>query len=162
MANEQRHDRHHRQFDPAEVQNPDVRHETRTMNVRLVLFCLLLLVVGSVMVHFSIKGLMAVLEAGRQPLDNPPNPIASKMPPRRPPDPQLQPDPVGDLHMLRQQEDDILHGYAWVDEKAGKVRIPIARAMQLLAERGLPAGAVGAPPPKPQPVQSDTAGRGAR
>ena len=55
-----------------------------------------------------------------------------------PPLPRLQPDPVGDLYDLRRQEDQILEGYAWVDEGAGKVRIPVARAMQLLVQRGLP------------------------
>jgi len=39
-----------------------------------------------------------------------------------------------------------LNSYDWIDQKAGTVRIPIDRAMQLLAQRGLPtrpqAGAV--------------------
>lgn len=153
MANSSRHDHH---FEPGEVRNPEVRHEPRPANVRLVLFFFFLLIVGSVLIHFSLIGLMKVFEKGRKPLDNNPNPILTSMPPRRPPQPQLQPDPVGDLHMMREQEDRILQGYAWVDEKSGKVRIPIARAMQLLAERGLPPGAVGARPsqpatPPPQP-----------
>src|SRR5205807_5951908 len=125
--------------------NPEVRHDPRTMNTRLVLFFIALLMVFGFAIHFSLRGLMNVLEQGRQPLDNNPNPVLTGMPPRQPPMPRLQPNPVGDLHNLRQQEDQILQGYAWVDEKAGKVRIPIARAMQLLGERGLPAGAVGAP-----------------
>jgi hypothetical protein len=33
---------------------------------------------------------------------------------------------------------ELLEGYQWVDEQAGVVRIPIERAMELLAERGLP------------------------
>ncbi len=143
-----------------EVRNPEVRHETRTMNTRLVLFFILLLVVIGVGIHYSIKGLMTMFEGGRTPLDNKPNPILTSMPPRQPPPPRLQSNPVGDLHNLRQQEDQILQGSAWVDEKAGKVRIPIARAMQLLAERGLPP-AVGAPPPPAQPQQQPaTAGTG--
>ena len=39
-----------------------------------------------------------------------------------------------------------MHSYGWVDQQAGVVRIPIDRAMELLAQRGLPtrpqAGAV--------------------
>jgi hypothetical protein len=142
-----------------EARNPEVRHEPRTMNVRLVLFFILLLVVIVVGIHFSVKGLMSMFEGGRKPLDTNPNPILTSMPPRQPPQPQLQPNPVGDLHNLRQQEDQILQGYAWVDEKAGKVRIPITRAMQLLADRGLPP-AVGAPPPPP-PQQPAAPGSGA-
>ena len=31
-----------------------------------------------------------------------------------------------------------IEGYAWVDQKAGVVRIPVERAIALVAERGLP------------------------
>ena len=31
-----------------------------------------------------------------------------------------------------------LYSYGWVDEKAGTVHIPIERAMDLIAQRGLP------------------------
>jgi hypothetical protein len=44
------------------------------------------------------------------------------------------------------QEEKTLHSYGWVDQRAGVVRIPIDRAMELVAQRGLPtrpqAGAV--------------------
>jgi hypothetical protein len=42
---------------------------------------------------------------------------------------------VADLH---QREDLLLNNYSWVDSSQGKVRIPIERAMELLAARGLP------------------------
>jgi mono/diheme cytochrome c family protein len=35
-----------------------------------------------------------------------------------------------------------LNGYGWVDQEAGVARIPISRAIDLLAERGLPVGGV--------------------
>ena len=41
-----------------------------------------------------------------------------------------------------------IEGYAWVDEKAGLVRIPVERAMALVAERGLPARGAAAPASK--------------
>jgi len=127
------------------VRNPETHHERRTLNTRAVLFLLASFVVFGLLVHFLVLGLMKTFEQGRKPLDTNPNPILTSMPNRQPPQPQLQPNPVGDLHNLRVQEDQILQGYAWVDEKTGKVRIPIARAMQLLVERGLPQAA-GAPP----------------
>jgi hypothetical protein len=40
---------------------------------------------------------------------------------------------------LRAWEDEQLHGYAWVDKGSGAVRIPIERAIEIVAERGLPA-----------------------
>ncbi|HEY9899075.1 MAG TPA: hypothetical protein V6D00_07825 [Pantanalinema sp.] len=42
-----------------------------------------------------------------------------------------------DLARLRQSEDQLLNRYEWVDRKAGIVRIPIERAMALVASRGL-------------------------
>ena len=55
--------------------------------------------------------------------------------PTEPPAPRLQTDPLADLEALHARERGQLDGYAWVDRQAGTVRIPIERAMQLLAER---------------------------
>jgi hypothetical protein len=60
------------------------------------------------------------------------------------PEPRLQVDEVRDLGRLHEHEDSILNSYGWVDQKAGIVRIPIERAMDIVAQRGLPA-----PPPGP-------------
>ena len=74
-----------------------------------------------------------------------PNPIQTAEPHRLPPQPRLQPDPVGDLHKLRQQEDDILETYGWVDQGAGIGHVPIERAKELLLQRGLPSRANASP-----------------
>jgi len=64
------------------------------------------------------------------------------------PGPRLQVDPAVDLAVLRQWEDQELSHYGWIDRKAGVVRIPIDRAMDLIVQRGLPfAGQPGAPTP---------------
>jgi hypothetical protein len=42
---------------------------------------------------------------------------------------------VADLHA---HEELLLNNYTWVDQSKGKVRIPIERAMELIAQRGLP------------------------
>lgn len=42
---------------------------------------------------------------------------------------------TADLHA---REDLLLDNYSWVDRSQGKVRIPIGRAMELIAQRGLP------------------------
>jgi hypothetical protein len=59
------------------------------------------------------------------------------------PTPRLQTDDgnqdVTDLHA---REDLLLDNYSWVDQSQGKVRIPIERAMELLAQRGLPVASV--------------------
>jgi hypothetical protein len=55
------------------------------------------------------------------------------------PTPRVQTDDgnqdVADLHA---REDLLLQNYTWVDESKGTVRIPIERAMELMAQRGLP------------------------
>lgn len=55
-----------------------------------------------------------------------------------PPQPRLQTAPGHDLTGLRQAEDETLTRYGWVDRKAGVVRLPVARAMELVAQRGVP------------------------
>ncbi len=40
---------------------------------------------------------------------------------------------------MRAAEEKILHSYGWIDQQKGIVRIPIERAMELTAQRGLPA-----------------------
>jgi hypothetical protein len=65
------------------------------------------------------------------------------------PTPRVQTDDgnqdVADLHA---REDLLLDHYSWVDQSQGKVRIPIERAMELIAQRGLPvAPAVEQAPP---------------
>ena len=55
------------------------------------------------------------------------------------PTPRLQTDDgnqeIADLHA---KEDLLLENYSWVDQSQGKVRIPIERAMELIAQQGLP------------------------
>jgi len=54
------------------------------------------------------------------------------------PEPRLEKDERKNLKDARVAEDETLYSYGWVDEKAGVVRIPIDRAMELIAQRGLP------------------------
>lgn len=57
-----------------------------------------------------------------------------------PPAPHLQIAPTQDLLQMRAEEDAQLHNYGWVDRQAGIATIPIDRAMDLLAQRGLKTG----------------------
>jgi hypothetical protein len=62
-------------------------------------------------------------------------------------EPQLQVDAPKDLAAVRAEENRTLTTYGWTDREAGRVRIPIDRAMALLLERGLPAPPQPAKPP---------------
>jgi len=53
--------------------------------------------------------------------------------------PRLQVNPDRDIERLRAAEKTHLASYAWVDPSAGVVRIPIDRAMQMVAAGQMPA-----------------------
>ena len=55
------------------------------------------------------------------------------------PGPRLQVDANKELRQMRAAEDAALNSYGWVDKSSGSVRIPIERAMVILATKGLPA-----------------------
>lgn len=109
-------------------------HETTDVSIRPI-----------VIVGAAILGLVVVSSAGvwalvghyarREAAASAPNPMASYGP-KEPPAPRLQAEPRGDLEKMRAGEDETLHGYGWVDRKAGRVRIPIERAMELVAKSG--------------------------
>ena len=52
---------------------------------------------------------------------------------------RLQVDANKNLRQMRAGEDAVLNSYGWVDKDSGTVRIPIERAMEILAKKGLPA-----------------------
>jgi hypothetical protein len=55
------------------------------------------------------------------------------------PTPRLQTDDGNqEIAEMHAREDLLLNNYTWVDRSSGKVRIPIARAMELIAKGGLP------------------------
>ena len=54
------------------------------------------------------------------------------------PQPRLEEDERMELQDVRGPKDQQLATYGWVDEKSGVVHIPIERAMELIAQRGLP------------------------
>lgn len=66
----------------------------------------------------------------------PPSPLSYTREPT--PEPHLLVVPGQELKTMRAAEDSMLNSYAWVDREKGVVRIPIKRAIDVLAQRGLP------------------------
>ena len=54
------------------------------------------------------------------------------------PDPRLERNERTEINDFRSGEDKLLNSYGWADKPGGAVRIPIDRAMDLIAQRGLP------------------------
>ena len=68
--------------------------------------------------------------------DPPQSPLAVN---ELPPPPRLEVDPGADLARLRRGEEKTLTSYGWIDQQqASRRQLPIERAIELLAERGLP------------------------
>jgi len=105
-------------------------YEKKDASVRVVFIAAGLLILLSV---FAGVGARVVLHF----LSSPPS--LAMQPPPLPPEPRLESNPLQALQTLRAKEDGILNHYAWVEQTKGIVRIPIDRAMDLIAERGLPA-----------------------
>jgi hypothetical protein len=65
----------------------------------------------------------------------PPSPLSYTREPT--PEPHLLVVPGQELKAMRAAEDSLLHSYAWVDKEKGIVRIPIQRAIDILAQGGI-------------------------
>ena len=116
-----------------------IRHETSDANLggverlTVITFAFLLCVFALIyVVYFQLK-------AREDRLDTPPPAIAQRRGDRLPPLPRLQTTPVADLKQFRAAEEAALNTYRWVDKQAGIAQVPVARAIELIAEHGLPA-----------------------
>jgi hypothetical protein len=137
--------------------------EHQDLQVSGILYFLLSLVVGTAICLLGIRGVYALLDHREKALQPPVNPLVTNVPtdtrhiaPEYPqsafPNPRLEVDERGQLNGIILEEENALYSYGWVDEKAGTVRIPIDRAMDLLVQRGLPVhpqGTVGDAAPAP-------------
>jgi hypothetical protein len=97
----------------------------------------LLLIVMTVLVFWLAGWLLNAFTAHQAARDVAPSPLAQTRP-ALPPEPRLQVAPSQELQELRASEEAVLQSYGWVDQAAGIVRLPMARAMELVLERGLP------------------------
>jgi hypothetical protein len=125
-------------------------YERQDLQVSGILYFLLTIVVGAAICMAGLRGVFAVLDHREKASQPPVNPLATNVPtdtrhivPGYPqsvfPNPKLEEDERGQLNGIVIEEERTLNSYGWVDEKAGTVRIPIKRAMELIVQRGLPA-----------------------
>jgi hypothetical protein len=122
---------------PVELEHPHVRYEHSDLQTRRV-----------IIVGFSILGFMWLCafllflyyrfaqthtpeaEATAAPVTYPQSAV--------PPEPRLQVSPRRDYQGEVAYENSELSAYKWVDRRNGIVAIPIERAMELIAQRGIP------------------------
>jgi hypothetical protein len=113
-----------------------VGHEVGDVRIRNVVLVLGAMLVAAVVINLGLGAFFALLNDRATAVDVPASPLSRTE--QLPPAPRLQVAPADDLARLRTAEQQRLNSYDWVDRNAGVVRIPIDRAMALIAERGLP------------------------
>jgi hypothetical protein len=129
-------------------QNEEMDFEREDLGAKPILTFLLSLTIGCVLVAVVLRGLYSYLdtyEGRRQPVQNPlalpttaDTRIVEQGDIKKFPQPRLETDETTEINNFRMQEEQTLNSYGWVDQSAGVARIPIDRAMALLAQRGLP------------------------
>jgi len=112
------------------------------------------LAVVGVVIYFIVVGMYRYLDAYDRKHQVPPNPMSVQtgVDPRGTmpfhealgkidqtfPKPVLEHSELQQFNNVLEKQDQTLASYDWVDQKQGIVRIPIDKAMELLARRGLP------------------------
>jgi hypothetical protein len=124
-------------------------YERQDIGVTGVLYFLLGIAVAGVLAYFLVDGLYHFLDKRSETEQAPVNPLVTNAPVdtrRIPkdypqgvfPNPKLEEDERGQLNGIRLKEEQTLATYDYIDKSAGTIRIPIDRAMDLIAQRGLP------------------------
>jgi hypothetical protein len=135
--------------------------EREDMSPAGVFYFMVGLAIVAILIHFIVTGMYRHLDRYDSKHQAPMNPMAVKtgVDPRTMtfhqaegqmqatfPQPVLEDNERQQFSALVEKQDEILASYDWVDQKNGVVRIPIDKAMDLLAQRGLPVREPGAAP----------------
>ena len=118
------------------LQQRTARHETRDARIAPILLTGAGLALTVAIVGLVVYGIFQYLEThpATSARANPMSAEESQIPPA----PRIEEHPAIEIQQLHAQEDGVLSTYGWTDKKAGVVRIPIDRAMELQLERGFP------------------------
>jgi len=138
------------------VPPPGMKYETRDLSTRVVVIFGVSLLVAAIVIHIAVWWLYAWMGRANESAYARQFPLAPVGAPQLPPAPRLQTQPREELKQMRRDEDALLSGYGWADPNAGRVRLPIDRAMQLVVEQGLPSRAAGPAAPSGLPQDSSS------
>ena len=108
-------------------------HEQSEVSVKLIVVSLAFLAVATAIVFVLVVGIFRYFYA-----TNSTEEATRLSQPVVPPEPRIEVAPYEELQQLRAKEDHILNSYAWVGQQGGAVRVPIDKAIDLLAAKGLP------------------------
>src|SRR5258706_515459 len=125
-----------------EIVNPETHHEKSDVNVRALLWAVVIFVAFGGLTHALLYAQFHVYRRMfREKTNAPLTSVARPADAAAPPEPRLQPfvsprppntsTPVTDMQQMRAAEDQALHTPGWVDKQKGIVRLPIDVAKQL-------------------------------
>jgi hypothetical protein len=120
-----------------EIHNPDTKHETSDVNIRAIVWFVVVLAAVALAIQAAMVGMFVILDKIEVKNEAPVSPLALPAG-TAPPEPHLQTTPWADLKTLRAEESAYLHGYGWVDQGAGVARVPIDKAKAMLLQKGIP------------------------
>jgi hypothetical protein len=130
-------------------------HEPNTVNIPDVVKFLVWLSVAVIVVALLMWGLLHYFDKRKAQEAPPPSPLAPGV--RTPPEPRLQgapgsvSSPAEDIRRFREEEDQMLNSYGWIDQQNGIIRIPIEQAKKMIEQKGAlatpPGASQGAAPP---------------
>jgi hypothetical protein len=149
---------------PSGESRPGPGHEKNDVSIRgIVLFVVWLVGVG-IGVQILMWGVFRLFAHETKSLDRPVPAMVEKSLRRLPPAPRLEDRPLAPRTLLNARENARLSSYGWVEKSKGLVHIPIDRAMDLIAERGIAEtkGAPGGIPPASPTPPASPSGPGGR
>lgn len=123
------------------------RVESRDIEVRGLAWFAASLLISGIVISLVLWGMFRYFEVKLASVDPQDTPVVEEQrlrekpsvdPAARFPQPRLQSNAAEENARQRFAEDRVLASYGWRDAQAGVVRIPIDRAMDLVAQRGLP------------------------
>lgn len=130
--------------DVSGVTNPDVAHEQSDVSVSGIAWFGAALFVLIALICWLMWAMFNYFEGREVAAEPRPASRITAGEPRLPPEPRLQGVPGHetlpqvDMRQLRESQEAMLTGYGWIDQQAGRVRIPIEQAKKIIVERGLP------------------------
>lgn len=142
-------------FDDDALVNPETHHERSDVNVRALLWSMVIFVVFAAVSHVLLYAMFKYFaERARNQTDAPLTMLARPPDASIPTEPRLQPfpnrdqrgapmppntdTPATDMEIMNATEEQALHNAGWIDRQKGIVRVPIDVAKQLVVQRGLP------------------------
>jgi hypothetical protein len=142
----------HLHYEDDDLFNPETHHESSDVNVRALIWFMVVFVIFAVVTHlmlwFLYKGFVRMERKGSEELTAVQKPSGINVPKSEPllePFPQedggVAPyanTPVTHLGDMRRDEEERLTTYGWVDKQKGIVRVPIEVGKQIALQRGFP------------------------